>query len=183
MWVKLVIFIAASAGLAYVSRASLRAPRSHGFYRFFAWEGLVVLVLLNIECWFCDPFSLPQLISWLLLIVSLVPVIYGAYLLRRFGQADNQRTDAPLFEFEKTTTLVTAGVYKYIRHPLYSSLLFLGWGVFFKDVSWLGAGLALLTTLFLALTAKAEESENVRFFGAAYQEYIKQTRMFIPFVF
>jgi protein-S-isoprenylcysteine O-methyltransferase Ste14 len=183
MWVKLIIFIIASAGLVYVSRASLRAPRSHGFYRFFAWEGLVVLVLLNIECWFCNPLSLPQLISWLLLIVSLVPVIYGTYLLRRLGQPDNQRTDAPLFEFEKTTTLVTAGLYKYIRHPLYSSLLFLGWGVFFKDVSWLGGGLALVITLFLVLTAKAEESENVRFFGAAYQDYIKQTRMFVPFVF
>jgi protein-S-isoprenylcysteine O-methyltransferase Ste14 len=183
MWVKLVIFVVASVGLVYVSRASLGAPRSHGFYRFFAWEGLVVLVLLNIDCWFCTPFSLHQLISWLLLIVSLVPVIYGTYLLRRLGQPDNQRTDAPMFEFEKTTALVTAGLYKYIRHPLYSSLLFLGWGVFFKDVSWLGGGLALLVTLFLVLTAKAEESENVRFFGAAYQDYIKQTRMFIPFVF
>jgi protein-S-isoprenylcysteine O-methyltransferase Ste14 len=183
MWVKLVIFIVASAGLAYVSRASLRVSRSHGFYRFFAWECLVALTLLNIACWFCDPFSPPQLISWLLLIVSLFFVIHGVYLLHRMGQSDNQRTDAPMYEFEKTTVLVTTGAYKYIRHPLYSSLLFLGWGVFFKDVSWLGAGLALLVTLFLVLTAKAEESENVRFFGAVYQAYMKQTRMFIPFVF
>jgi len=28
-----------------------------------------------------------------------------------------------------------------------------------------------------------EEAEDIRFFGAAYQSYIKQTKMFIPFLF
>jgi len=183
MLVKLVIFVIVSAGLIYMSRDSLRDPRSHGFYRFFAWEFLLVLILLNVENWFRDPFSIHQMASWLLLIISIFPVVLGVYLLRRSGKPDKQRTDTPMFEFEKTTSLVTEGVFRYIRHPLYSSLFLLGWGVFFKAPSWLGAGLALLATFFLVMTAKAEETENTRFFGAAYQEYIQQTRMFIPFVF
>jgi protein-S-isoprenylcysteine O-methyltransferase Ste14 len=79
--------------------------------------------------------------------------------------------------------LVVEGAYRYIRHPLYSSLLFLGWGIFFKDLSWAGLALAAGATFFLAMTARAEEGENIRFFGPAYQEYMQRSRMFIPFLF
>ncbi len=181
---KLAIFVVVSAVFAYISRASLPAPRSHGFYRFWAWECILGLFMLNVEVWFRDPFSVPQLVSWLLLIVSAVLVIHGVYLLRRMGKSDDAREDAPLLAFEKTTTLVVEGLYRYIRHPMYSSLLFLAWGIFFKDAtSWIGVGLAAAATLFLTLTAKAEEGEDIRFFGAAYRDYMRRTRMFIPFLF
>jgi protein-S-isoprenylcysteine O-methyltransferase Ste14 len=183
MIVKAAVFLLATAGLGYVSRASLRQPGSHGFYRFFAWEAIVALAVLNVEVWFRDPLLWHQIISWVLLVISGFLVIHGVQLLRTIGKQNSQRDDSPMLEFEKTTTLVTRGAYRYIRHPLYSSLLFLAWGVFFKDPSWLGGGLALAATLFLVATAKAEEAEDVCFFGPAYQEYIKQTKMFIPFLF
>lgn len=84
---------------------------------------------------------------------------------------------------EKTSRLVTTGVYRYVRHPLYSSLLFLGWGMAFKFPSWLDAGLALLCTFFLIATARIEERENVAYFEDEYVEYIGRSKMFIPFVF
>ncbi len=181
---KLAIFVVVSAVFAYISRASLPAPRSHGFYRFLAWECILGLFLLNVEVWFGDPFSAPQLVSWLLLIVSAVLVVHGVYLLRRMGKSDDAREDAPLLAFEKTTTLVVEGIYHYIRHPMYSSLLFLTWGIFFKAVmSWAGLGLALMATFFLTLTARAEEGEDIRFFGTAYQDYMRRTKMFVPFLF
>jgi protein-S-isoprenylcysteine O-methyltransferase Ste14 len=180
---KLATFVVVSAGFAFVSRASPRVPRAHGFYRFFAWECILALFLLNVESWFRDPFSLHQVVAWLLLIVSLFLVIHGVHLLRLIGKADDTREEASLLGFEKTTTLVVEGVYRYIRHPLYSSLLFLGWGIFFKDLSWAGVCLAVAATFFLAMTARAEEGENIRFFGAAYQEYMKRTKMFVPFLF
>jgi protein-S-isoprenylcysteine O-methyltransferase Ste14 len=71
----------------------------------------------------------------------------------------------------------------FIPYPLYSSLLFLAWGVLLKSPSWLGAGLAIAATAFLTAAAKVEEDENTRYFGAAYREYMKQTKMFIPFLF
>ena len=182
MIVKSAVFFLATAGLVYVSRASLRQPRSHGFYRFFAWEAIVALALLNIEAWFRDPLSWHQIISWVLLVVSGVLVIHGVQLLRTIGKQDSRRNDSPMLKFEKTTALVTTGAYRYIRHPLYSSLLFLAWGIFFKSPSWLGGGLVLAATLFLVATAKVEEAEDVRFFGPAYREYITQTRMFIPYL-
>ena len=58
---KVIIFVALSAPLVYVSRASLKTPRSHGFYRFFAWMFILALVLVNIEQWFRDLLSIHQL--------------------------------------------------------------------------------------------------------------------------
>ena len=89
----------------------------------------------------------------------------------------------PLVGIEKTTRLVTTGIFKYIRHPLYSSLLLLAWGVFFKNPSWAACGLAVGATAFLLATARTEEAENVRYFGSAYQAYMRQTKMFIPYFF
>jgi len=182
--VKLICFFLGSACLVYVSRASLATPRSHGFYRFLAWEAILGLALLNIDIWFRDPFSWHQLISWPLLLISAILVIVGVRLLKQRGAPDPGRDDdVPLVSFEKTTTLVTTGAYGYIRHPLYSSLLFLAWGIFFKAPSWLGGLLAVTATLSLVATARVEEAENLHFFGEAYQDYMKHTKMFIPFLF
>ena len=181
--IKAGCFLLGSGCLAYVSRASLAAPRSHGFYRFLAWEAILGLALLNIEVWFRDPFSWRQIISWPLLVISAGLVIAGVRLLRQRGKPDRRRDDVPLVGFEKTTALVTTGAYRYIRHPLYSSLLFLAWGIFFKSPTWLAGALAASSTLALVATARVEEAENLRYFGEAYGKYREKTRMFIPFLF
>jgi protein-S-isoprenylcysteine O-methyltransferase Ste14 len=180
---KPLVFFLATVWLAYVSRASLRVPRSHGFFRFLSWEAILALGLLNVEVWFRDPFSWHQLISWVLLAICLFLVLHGMLLLKRLGKPDARRDDSPMIGFEKTTRLVTVGAYRYIRHPLYSSLLFLAWGIFFKDPSWVGGLLVLAATLSLAAAARVEEAENVRFFGPAYEGYMKRTKRFIPYLF
>ena len=179
-----IVFLVATAFLVLVSRSSLRRPRSHGFFRFLAWETIVALLLLNVSWWFDDPLSWNQLIAWFLLAACVVPGVWGVVLLRSLGKPEEQRfTDDSLVAFEKTTQLVTSGIYRYIRHPLYSSLLLLTWGIFFKHPSWVGGSLALASTLFLTLTALADEAECVAFFGEQYVDYKRRTRRFIPFLF
>jgi protein-S-isoprenylcysteine O-methyltransferase Ste14 len=180
---RVALFIVLSIFLVFYSRQSLRSPKSHGFYRFFAWEAMSVLILLNLNYWFFQPFRIHQIISWLLLIASLFLVIEGVRLLRVVEKSESERSDPSLKGFEKTTELVKTGIYRYIRHPLYSSLLFLCWGAFFKHPDWSGAGLAVVATFFLTVTAKIEEAENIRFWGDTYREYMKQTRTFIPYLF
>lgn len=181
--IKGVFLVVASTGLVYLSRSSLRSPQSHGFYRFFAWESILVLFIINVDFWFRDPFSFVHILSWILLVLSGYLVFAGVTLLRRYGRQDESRADVPLVSFEKTTRLVTSGIYGRIRHPLYSSLLFLAWGTFLKNPGWLPGVLAGLATVFLVATAKADEKECLRFFGEPYQAYIQNTKMFIPFVF
>ncbi len=183
MW-KPVVFAIATLFLFYVSRASLRKPGSHGFYRFFAWECILALFLLNVEMWFADPFSWHQLIAWTLLFASLLPLTFGVRSLRKRGQPTEERAgDASLLAFEKTTSLVTSGVFAYIRHPLYSSLLLLTWGTFFKAPGLPGGALAVAASAFLLLTARADERECLEFFGDDYRAYMEKTRRFIPYLF
>jgi len=183
MW-KLIAYAIATGLLIYISRASLRPPVSHGFYRFFAWESILVLFLLNMDTWFVNPFSWHQLISWILLVASLVPLALGVKNLRSHGQPARERLGGPsLLAFEKTTALVTTGIYAHIRHPLYSSLLLLTWGIFFKVLSLPSVALALVATTFLIATASADERECIRFFGDAYKMYMQKTKRFVPFLF
>ena len=181
--IRVIIFAIVSASLIFISRKSLFRPRSHGFYRFFAWESILALVLLNVLQWFRNPLSVHQLISWLFLVISAFLVAHGVHLLRAVGKPNQNRSDDELIAFEKTSSLVTVGAYKYIRHPLYSSLLFLAWGAFFKHPSWLGLLLAFFSSLFLFFTAKNDESECLKHFGNAYQTYMQETKRFIPLLF
>jgi protein-S-isoprenylcysteine O-methyltransferase Ste14 len=183
MIIKTLIFLVVSTIMMYYSRTSINKPQSHGFYRFFAWESIVALVLLNIDSWFTNPFSVTQIISWILLVISLFLIIHGIIWLRKIGKPNDTRSDSTLLGLEKTTRLVVEGAYRYIRHPFYSSLLFLCWGVFLKSISIVGLVLAVLATMFLVLTGKFEEKEDIRYFGSEYIEYMKKTKMFIPFIF
>lgn len=175
-------FAALSACIIAISWRSLKVLGSHGFYRFFAWEAIAMLLVLNVDFWFTDPWSGTQVLSWILLFVSAVVVALGVRELRVHGKAEQSRNDGTLMSFEKTSLLVTSGIFRYIRHPLYASLLYLALGIFLKDITWYSFCLVLLATVFLIVTAKADEAECVRYFGSAYDEYMRRTKMFVPFV-
>lgn len=177
------LFAVGSLFLVYVSRASLRAPASHGFSRFFAWEAILALVILNAPHWLHEPFAPRQILSWTLLFASLPLVVSGYRSLTRHGALDSRRPDATLFKPERTTALVTTGVYRYIRHPLYASLLCVAWGAFEKDLTWASTALVAVATVCLIVTAKRDEAECVRYFGHRYADYMRRTWMFVPFIF
>lgn len=182
--VNVIIFFLLSVLLAYASRASLKVRHSHGFYRFVAAELLLILVLLNADRWFENPISPRQCVSWFLLLTSVILVANAVYWLRQLGAPDDRRrSDIPLARIEKTTRLVTTGIFKYIRHPMYASAFYGTWGVFLKSPSWVGWCLAAGTTVFLIATAKIEERENLRYFGAEYEAYMRRTRLFVPLLF
>jgi protein-S-isoprenylcysteine O-methyltransferase Ste14 len=176
------VFAIGSILIIWLSRRSLLHPASHGFSRFFAFEAIFALMVLNAPHWFKNIISGQQLVSWFLLVVSTVLVVWGVVLLHRFGRSHPSSEDSPVFEWENTESLVTTGIYRYIRHPMYSALLFLAWGALLKSVSISTLALAGIATLALAATAMAEEAENVARFGQEYRDYMKRTRRFVPFV-
>ena len=183
-----ILFALASFLLIAVSWRSLRARRSHGFARFFAWEALVGLIILNVPAWFRNPLSPRQLISWLFLGGAIFMAVHGFWLLKQVGKPQKSSTSSPPelaanFEFENTSTLVTNGAYRYIRHPLYSSLVLLGLGAYFKELSLFATFLIALEMVCLYFTARSEEKENLIRFGESYAVYMKHSRMFIPFIF
>jgi protein-S-isoprenylcysteine O-methyltransferase Ste14 len=171
-----------TAANLWLSRRALRAPGGHGFYRFFAWEAILGLLILNHEPWGQDPYSPHQLASWLLMLLSIALVYLGASQLVRRGSAAPERGDETLYAFEKTTRLVTNGIYAYIRHPMYASLLALAWAAYLQDPNLTGTLIAAFATLSLQLTAMADEKECLAYFGAEYADYMRRTRRFIPWL-
>ena len=181
--IQAAVFFLGTIFLIIVSRKSLKNPKVHGFYRFFVFELTLVLILLNIPYWFTNPFSRQQIISWILLCVSILLLVQSFYFFKKYGGSRKRKNYAANFEFEDAVSLVKEGIYKYIRHPMYGSLLFLALGAMCKYITFFTVLLSVMILIFVFLTARTEEKENKNFFGSDYEDYMKKTKMFIPFIF
>ena len=180
---RIVIFVVLSVIIVIVSRRTLLNYKTHGFYRFISWECIAWLISANYKVWFTDPFSIQQVFSWIFLIISAYLVIAGVILMKRIGKPDKNRDKKTLYEFEQTTELVDKGIFKYIRHPLYSSLIFLTWGILLKNPTIELSVVSLISTIFLYFTAIYDEKECKIFFGDRYVDYMNRSKRFIPYIF
>jgi protein-S-isoprenylcysteine O-methyltransferase Ste14 len=171
-----------TVALVLLSRRCLFQPRTHGFYRFFAFESILLLLAINIQYWFADPLSGLQIASWILLFFSAFLAAHAFWLFHSVGQPSRSPAAGPDLPFEQTTRLVTIGAYRYIRHPMYASLLCLAWGIFLKHVTLSTTILVILASLALYVTARVEENENIKHFGQSYLQFIEKTKRFIPFL-
>lgn len=169
------VLIGTSAIALFSWQFSIRARRYHGVARFFAFESVLILFLLNGKVWFRNPWSFPHVLSWLFLVASIPPALGGAVVLIKAGRPQGQ--------MENTTCLVTSGIYKWIRHPMYASVAAFGLGVYFKHITGTASILAAVLLLSVVATAFVEEGELRAKFGPAYAAYAKTTKRFMPFVF
>lgn len=73
-------------------------------------------------------------------------------------------------------------MYKFVRHPIYTGLLllFTGNAIIVGDYRAIIAVVIVFVSLWLKL--KKEEKLLTETFGAAYEEYKKQTKVLIPYV-
>jgi len=86
------------------------------------------------------------------------------------------------YQIKKDHELVTAGIYRYIRHPIYAGLFasLIGAEIVAGSIV---AGVFLVGLSFIALVqAKKEEAILIQKFGAQYREYMARTKRFIPYV-
>ena len=182
--VRVSVFLVVSVALLVFSRRSLRDWHAHGFHRFFAFELVSALILFNSPVWFYAPLSVCQLVSWFFGAVSIGLAIEGFRLLRVVGRPVPTAAQDTNLRFENTTKLVTVGAYRFIRHPLYASLLGLTICAYLKNPFAMSSiVLALSASGFFIITAVVEERENLKRFGAAYATYMRGTRRFVPFLF
>lgn len=178
-----VFFLVGSLMLLVLSWRSLRRPGSHGFSRFLAWEGILALLVLNGDVWFEGRYSVRQLVSWCLLMASIAVVLSGLFQLKSRGRpVAGSRDDGSLYAFEQTTRLVDSGIYAWIRHPMYLSLMLLAWGAAVKDLNGMTLTLAVFVSLCLYITARQDEKECLVHFGTSYGDYMRRSKRFLPFL-
>ncbi len=181
--VETAVFLLGSGGFILLSRQAFRHPYSHGFPRFFAFEALLGMAMLNARNWFLYPFSPLQIISWVFLALAVYLAIHSFWSLHKHGAHDPSRQDSDRIGIEKTSRLVTAGPYRVIRHPMYTSLLYLAGGLMLKHPDLVSILLAIIASLTFFLTAVYEEKENLYYLGDEYASYMRRTKRFIPFIF
>ena len=76
-------------------------------------------------------------------------------------------------------SLVTHGIYRRVRHPLYTSLLLLsiGWAIFTH--SWIACAATLVLLAFLHMKARVEE-KHLESIYPQYRKYAARTGSFLP---
>ncbi len=170
---SLSIFFVLSLGIVCLCWNDLRNRGSYGYYRLFAFEFVLLLIMSSIPVWLKNPFSPLQIISWSLIAIALYLGITGINILFERRRADPD-TEARLIE---------TGVYRIIRHPLYSALLSLSLGLFFKKPSEFWALLLVGVGFTISATVNAEEEIDEKKFGEPYKAYKQRTKRFIPYIY
>ncbi|MFZ0322614.1 MAG: isoprenylcysteine carboxylmethyltransferase family protein [Actinomycetes bacterium] len=75
--------------------------------------------------------------------------------------------------------LKTAGMYRFVRHPIYTGVLLIGWGMGLRSELWLGLLLALALTVWLTAKARYEEHLLSAHYPG-YAAYREATPRFFP---
>jgi protein-S-isoprenylcysteine O-methyltransferase Ste14 len=77
--------------------------------------------------------------------------------------------------------LITRGPYRWIRHPMYTSLFLLGLGWLLLCANWfIGAPLMVAILLLMVVRVKKEEAMLIEVFGKDYLTYMQETGRFLP---
>jgi protein-S-isoprenylcysteine O-methyltransferase Ste14 len=92
-------------------------------------------------------------------------------------------TPAEEFQIKHHHELIADGIYRYIRHPLYLSFTLAIVGAELVAQSYLVFPFLLIWSFSNYRFAKREEVLLLYHFGDQYRDYVKKTKMFIPFVF
>jgi len=83
---------------------------------------------------------------------------------------------------KKNHDLVTTGIYSYIRHPMYASVILFCAVLLATQVNWMNS--LVFVSLLIDLWLKLRHEERLlseRF--PEYQDYHKRTKMIIPFIY
>lgn len=118
----------------------------------------------------------PILASWLGAVTWLV----GLWMFWR-SHADLGTNWSVTLELRSTHQLVTRGVYRLVRHPMYAAFLVFGLAQVLLLPNWIaGASTLVAVALLCVIRIPNEEAMMCEFFGQAYRDYMQCTGGIIP---
>jgi protein-S-isoprenylcysteine O-methyltransferase Ste14 len=142
-----------------------------------AWIGFVVPLI-----WVASPaFSFAEFpLLTGPLVTGVVCLAIGLWLFYR-SHADLGTNWSITLELHKQHHLITQGVYRRIRHPMYLALALYSVGRALIIPNWVAGPSNLIAfAILLALRIRAEERMMVEGFGAEYVAYSMRTKRLIP---
>jgi len=134
-----------------------------------------LLYLINPNWMTWSKIGLPDSIRWVGVDIGIL-CVFGIYWL--FSSIGSGIT--PTSATRKEHKLVTTGIYRYVRHPLYTigSSMFISFGIMADN--WFIAALGILAFIAMAIRTPKEEANLIEKFGDEYREYMKITGRFLP---
>ncbi len=114
-------------------------------------------------------------------VLGVVAWLLGGSLVLWAGRALGRHTRLHI-EVSKDHEMITSGPYRWIRHPMYTSLILINGGVALYLLNAAMAGVALVTYAIALRRALNEEQllSSPDAFGVAYGEYMARTGRFLP---
>lgn len=134
---------------------------------------LVYLINPNWMNW--SKIGLPESIRWLGVGIGVL-CTFGIYWL--FSSIGSGIT--PTSATRKEHKLITRGIYRWIRHPLYTigSSFIISFGMMADN--WFIAAFGILAFILMASRTPKEEANLIEKFGDEYREYMKRTGRYLP---
>jgi len=121
-------------------------------------------------------YDLPNWIGW----IGAVLFGFSIWLLWR-SHADLGKNWTPTLGIRSEHKLITDGVFKYIRHPMYSAHLLWAIAQVLLLHNWIaGYSFLIIAVPLYLLRVKNEEKMITEQFGEEYREYMKRTGRVIP---
>jgi protein-S-isoprenylcysteine O-methyltransferase Ste14 len=123
---------------------------------------------------FYSSFSFP-VIGSVLTVVGLIGAIWARIYLGRNWSG--------YVTYKEDQELVTSGPYRFVRHPIYSSMLLMFIGTILYYGFWFFVVIFLIATIAFMRRTKKEEEIMIKLFGNRYTDYMKRTKKLIPWIY
>jgi protein-S-isoprenylcysteine O-methyltransferase Ste14 len=181
-WAGIMIEIAIRAPLQKAWKATPKTDRrvsqTEKILLNLLWVVMLILPLIYSATNWLDfaNYSLPPWMGWLgiFLLACALLVFARAHL-------DLKANWSPTLEIFEGHTLVTNGIYRYIRHPMYASQWLWVIAQILLLQNWLAGPPDLIFFIFFYIwRVRAEEKMMLETFGNRYQEYMQKTGRVIP---
>lgn len=125
-------------------------------------------------------FSFQSLFSFVLLgSVLTVTGLLGAI----WARINLGRNWSGYVTYKEDQTLVTTGPYRFVRHPIYTSMILMFIGTILYDGSLFVSIFFVILTISFILRTRKEEEIMIRLFGEKYTNYMKRTKRLIPLIY
>lgn len=173
----------------YRSKARRADPQSQSILD--ATESRVRLALMGLSgigthlltiVWLVNPawlswshLPLPNWLRWLGAAACMVTVWLGYLTHRTLGSSYT-----PTLKINEGHQLVTQGIYRWVRHPMYTSFLMYLAAGFLLTANWLIGVLGVVYSLLVVERVGHEERMMLDEFGEEYRQYMQRTGSFIP---
>lgn len=116
--------------------------------------------------------------EWLGVLLAVIGIGIAFTGLREFSKA---QTTVDPHRIDEASSLVTTGIYRFTRNPMYVglTLMSIGWALRLGTVLGMIVGTGFLVTVVTFLQIRPEERALRQNFGAAYDEYTTKVRRWI----